>query len=127
MIVDDDPDHTVIARIVVHRVAPHALVSVLKDPRTALSELSGAPYGALVLMDRMLDGLAVIARLSALCTRRPDLRVALLSSSLDEMTQLRALAAGAVIAAEKPLTLAAWCLLVADLLDRSFQPERAAA
>lgn len=124
VIVVDDVDHAVIARIVVQRVAPHAAVSVLTDPRSVPFGLIEAPHGALVLMDRMLGGLDVTASLPAICTRRPDLRIVLLSSSLDERARLDALAGGAVSATEKPPTLAGWYALVSSLLD---PPERLAA
>ena len=116
VIIDDEVDHAIIIRRVLADVAPHAGVDVMTDPRHIDDRLADAPKQALLLMDRMLAGRQSIDLIPGLLRLRPDLSVALLSASLSEEDQRRALAAGALAAVEKPATLDGWRTLLRELL-----------
>lgn len=117
VVVDDDIDHALIVRLVLSRLAPDAPIEVMTDPRALAQRLVEAPPGALVLMDRQLDGRDGIDLLPLLHAERPDLRTVLLSASLPEPDRLRALAAGAHAAVEKPGSLVGWQRLMESLLN----------
>jgi len=121
IVVDDDIDHALIVRLVLSRVAPEASIDVMTDPRALAQRLVEAPRGALVLMDRQLDGRDGIDLLPLLRAERPDLRTVLLSAALPEADRLRALAAGAYAAAEKPGSLVGWQHLVESMLGAGIE------
>ncbi len=116
IVVDDDIDHALIVRLVLSRVAPEASIDVMTDPRALAQRLMEAPHDALVFMDRQLDGRDGIDLLPLLRAERPDLRTVLLSAALPEVDRLRALAAGAYAATEKPSSLVGWQHLVESML-----------
>ncbi len=116
VVVDDDIDHALIVRLVLARMAPDAPIEVMTDPRGLAQRLVEVPQGALVLMDRQLDGRDGIDLLPLLRAERPDLRTVLLSAALPEPDRLRALAAGAYAAVEKPGSLIGWHRLMESLL-----------
>ena len=116
VVVDDDIDHALIVRLVLSRLAPDAAIEVMTDPRALAQRLVEGPRGALVFMDRQLDGRDGIDLLPLLRAERPDLRTVLLSSALPEADRLRALAAGAYAATEKPGSLIGWQRLVESML-----------
>jgi DNA-binding response OmpR family regulator len=119
LIVDDDVDHAVIARAVLASVAPDLTVDTCLDPRLALQRLADAPPSAIVLIDRMLDGVESLPMLRHIVRQRPDLYVVLLSSALSAEDQRRALSAGATEATEKPGGLEAWRALMRGILARA--------
>lgn len=116
VVVDDDIDHALIVRLVLAQVAPDAEIHVMTDPRALAQRLMDAPRGALVLMDRNLDGRDGIDLLPLLRSERPDVRTVLLSAALSEADRGRALAAGAYAAIEKPSSVAAWRDVVTSLV-----------
>ena len=116
VIVDDEVDHALIVRLVLHQVMPDATVAIMTDPRALAQRLVEAPDGALVLLDRNLDGRDGIELLPLLRAERSDLRVVLLSAALTESDRLRALAAGAYEAADKPSSVAEWRSFVTGLI-----------
>ena len=118
VIVDDEVDHAIIIRRVLAGIVPDATVEVMTDPRRIGERLLDAPHGALLLVDRMLDGRESIGMLRDLLAQRPDLSVALLSAALIEVDRERALSAGAIAAEEKPASLDGWRSLLRDLLGR---------
>ena len=122
VIVDDEVDHALIVRLVLHQVAPDATVAVMTDPRALAARLVEAPLGSVVLLDHNLDGRDGIELLPLLAAERSDLRVVLLSAALTEPDRLRALAAGAYDAAEKPSSVAEWRAFVTALLDTAVAP-----
>ena len=81
VIADDDPDHATIVRLMLRRVSPDAVVTVITNPSSMQHGLLEAPGGALVLMDRMLAGQDATPQLAMIHARRADLRFVLLSSS----------------------------------------------
>jgi DNA-binding NtrC family response regulator len=119
LIVDDDPDHAVIARMVVASVAPARAVETCMDPRGAATRLMQAPDSAVVLIDRVLGGAESIPLVRETVAARPDLYLVVLSSSLLPDAQARALAAGAREAVEKPGSLDGWRSLVSGVLTRA--------
>ena len=119
VIVDDDVDHAVIARVVVSQVAPEASVEVMTDPRMLAERLVEAPHGAIVFVDRRLDGHDGIALLAALHEERDDLCLVLLSAALTDEDRRAALASGAQAAFEKPGSLHGWRALIAAVLQQS--------
>ncbi|MFA7295995.1 MAG: response regulator [Dehalococcoidia bacterium] len=121
IVVDDDIDHALIVRLVLSRVVPDASIDVMTDPRALAQRLVEAPRDALVLMDRQLDGRDGIDLLPLLRAERPDLRTVLLSAALPEADRLRALAAGAYAATEKPGSLAGWQRLVESMVGADAQ------
>ena len=74
VVVDDDIDHALIVRLVLAQVAPDAEIQIMTDPRALAQRLMDAPRGALVLMDRNLDGRDGIDLLPLLRSERPDVR-----------------------------------------------------
>ena len=112
VIADDDPDHATIVRLMLRRVSPDAVVTVITNPSSMQHGLLEAPGGALVLMDRMLAGQDATPQLAMIHARRADLRFVLLSSSLDADARRRALAAGAEAVEEKPSSLTGWVALL---------------
>ena len=116
LIVDDDPDHAFIARHVLLGLAPDLEVRVLTALEGLAIELSAAPAGTLVLLDRLLAGVETYGALQETRAARPDLRVALLSAWLTPEEKARARAAGATATAEKPATLDGWRTLLRGLL-----------
>ncbi|MEX2229861.1 MAG: response regulator [Dehalococcoidia bacterium] len=116
VIVDDEVDHAIIIRRVLAAIAPYAAVDVMTDPHAVEDRLIQAPPRALLLMDRMLAGRQSIDLIPGLLRARPDLSIALLSAALSDEDRKRALAAGAVAAAEKPGTLDGWRMLLRELL-----------
>jgi DNA-binding NtrC family response regulator len=116
LIVDDDPDHAFIARHVLLGLAPEMEVRVLSALEGLAAELSAAPAGSLVLLDRLLAGVETYGALEETRAARPDLRVALLSAWLTPEEEERARSAGATAAAEKPATLDGWRALLRGLL-----------
>ncbi|MDA1010736.1 MAG: response regulator [Chloroflexi bacterium] len=119
LIVDDDVDHAVIARTVAGMVAPAAAVETCLDARAARARVLNAPEAAVVLIDRLLDGVESIALLAEVAGIRPDLYIVLLSASLSAEDRERALNAGAREATGKPGSLAAWRSLVEGVMARS--------
>lgn len=119
LIVDDDIDHAVIARMVVADVVPGAVVETCMDPRAAVSRVQGAQVSAIILIDRLLDGVESIPLLRAVTAARPDLHVVVLSASLTSLDEERALLAGAHEAIQKPSSLAGWRALVEGVVGRA--------
>lgn len=119
LIVDDEVDHAVIARLVIASIAPDATVETCTDSRVARARLIEAPPSAVVLIDRILDGVASWSLVAEVAVERPDLYLVLLSSSLSEEDEARALRAGAAEAAEKPRGLAGWRALLSGVLARA--------
>ena len=116
IVVDDEPDHAMVVRLVLLGLAPHAAVSVVTDTRQMVEDIKAAPKGALVLVDRLLgayDGAAVV---HAVRQARKDLCLVLLSAFMSDEDRERALAAGADAAVEKPGNLAGWRGLLSGLL-----------
>ena len=126
LIVDDDPDHAFIARHVLLGLAPGLEVRVLTTLEGLARELSAAPAGALVLLDRLIAGVETYPVLIEARTARPDLRVAVLSAWLTPEEERRARLAGASTAAEKPGTLDGWRALLGGLLAGAAEPTGAA-
>jgi two-component system response regulator RegA len=124
VIVDDDSDHALIVRLVLHELAPLADVTVFGDRRDLGARLEQVPEGALVLLDRRIDGTDGCALIAPLRAARPDLRVVLLSAHLGEQDRARALAAGALGAHEKPASMTDWRTLLSAFVTRT--TERAA-
>ncbi len=122
VIVDDEVDHALIVRLVLHKVVPDATVTIMTDPRALAQRLVETPLSSVVLLDRNLDGRDGIELLPLLAAERSDLRVVLLSAALTEPDRLRALAAGAYDAAEKPSSVAEWRSFVTALLDTAVAP-----
>ena len=116
VVVDDDVDHALLVRMVLRQIAPGADVTVMTDPRELAERLAAAPEGALVLMDRRLDGRDGAAMFPALRESRPDLRLVLLSAALSDRERDRALALGAHAALEKPGSLVGWRVLLASVV-----------
>ena len=75
----------------------------------------------------MINGRASLALLPGLRATRSGLTLALMSSALSEADRVRALAAGADFAVEKPGRLAGWRVLLTDLLQPRETPWSAAA
>ena len=116
VIVDDEIDHAIIMGRVLAEVAPGVEVLVMTDPANIEARLRDVPIGALVLIDRKLGRDDSIAMIAPLLAARADLGVVLLSSALIPADHERALAAGAIVAAEKPGSLAGWRALLRELL-----------
>ena len=119
IVVDDEVDHAAIVRRLLADIAPPLPVEVVTGASGLLERLREAPQGALLLLDRLLDGREVFDVVSALAAERPDLTVAVLSAALSEHDRERALAAGADHAAQKPGRIADWRALLTDLLRRA--------
>lgn len=119
LIVDDDPNHALIAQMVLAAVAPEVAVQVCLDPRLAIAQMEGMKPSAVVFIDRMLNGLESLALVAEAHRRRADLYLVLLSSSLSEEDAARGLSAGAREAMEKPGGIAGWRELVSGVLARS--------
>lgn len=126
VIVDDDIDHVVIVRRVLARLAPGLPVTAVIHANDLRSHIREAPSGALLLIDRRLGSADGLALLAEVCRERPDLRAALLSASLTPEEQARALACGAVLAADKPARLDDWRSLLRRLLDPAASHDAAA-
>src|SRR5215211_7223712 len=94
LIVDDDADHVFIARHVLHGLAPSIEVRVLTALEGLARELSAAPTGSLVLLDRLIAGIETYPALIETRVARPDLRVAVLSAWLTPEEERRARVAG---------------------------------
>ena len=122
VIVDDEVDHALIVRLVLHQIVPDATVAIMTDPRALAQRLIEAPLGSVVLLDRHLDGCDGIELLPLLAAERGDLRVVLLSAALTEPDRLRALAGGAYDAVEKPSSVVEWRSFVTALLDTTAAP-----
>lgn len=124
MIIEDDPDHARIARIVLEAMAPGVLLAVCRDREEAAAALDDLPRGPLVLMDRLLYGVETFDAITWLRTRRPDARVVMLSALLDSVDRAYAIACGAADAIEKPSTLAGWRTTLGALVARLDPPHR---
>lgn len=122
VIVDDEVDHALIVRLVLHQVVPDATVTIMTDPRALAQRLVETPLGSVILLDHNLDGRDGIELLPLLAAERSDLRVVLLSAALTETNRLCALAAGAYDAVEKPSSVAEWRSFVTALLDMAAVP-----
>jgi len=116
LIVDDESAHAAIIEWVVAELAPELPVRAFPRPELLQEQLGSVPEGALLLLDRMINGRESLAMLPDLRSGRPDLTVALMSSALSEDDRARALAAGADFAVEKPGHLASWRVVLAELL-----------
>jgi CheY-like chemotaxis protein len=116
VVVDDDVDHALIARLVLGQLAPDAAVIVMTDPLELPERLRQLPHQALLLMDRNLDGRDGTALLGPLRAERPDLHLVLLSAAMGDGDRLLALASGAHEAFEKPSNLAGWRALLGSIL-----------
>lgn len=127
LIVDDESDHAAIIQWVVAELAPALPVQTFLRPELLQRELGSVPDGALLLLDRMINGRESLAMLPDLRSGRPDLTVALMSSALSETDRARALVAGADFAVEKPGRLAGWRELLGELLQPHDHPWSAAA
>jgi len=119
VVVDDDINHAVIARTVIEMVVPGAEVQVMTDSRGLSRRLLDAPEGALVMTDRMMGLRESFGMIEAVRERRPDLRFVVLSAALSGEDQARALEAGAVMAVQKPPTVAEWRVLVRRVRELS--------
>jgi DNA-binding response OmpR family regulator len=116
LIVDDESAHAAIIEWVIAELAPELPVRAFPRPELLQEELGSVPEGALLLLDRMINGRESLAMLPDLRLGRPDLTVALMSSALSEDDRARALAAGADFAVEKPGHLASWRVVLTELL-----------
>lgn len=129
LIVDDNPDHRELLRLVGASVAPTVRFVTVNDGLEALAYLQGTPpfddrgeypLPALVLLDLMMprmDGFGVLARLqSAEAAVRPP--VVVLTSSLNPVDEARALALGADGFHTKPSDPRDLATLLLELLDR---------
>jgi DNA-binding response OmpR family regulator len=127
LIVDDESDHATIIQWVVTELAPALPVQMFLRPELLQHQLGSVPDGALLLLDRMINGRESLAMLPDLRSERPDLTVALMSAALSEADRARALVAGAGFAVEKPGHLAGWRALLGELLRPHDNPWSAAA
>ena len=113
LIVDDNPDHCELLRVVGGRVAPGVIFPSVSDGQLALDYLAGQPpyddrvrypYPHLVLLDLMMprvDGFAVLAKVQRSGQEeRPP--VVVLTSSLNPVDEARAMALGADAFHTKP-------------------------
>ncbi len=75
-----------------------------------------AAHGAVVFIDRMLRGVDSVSYLDAVCAKRADLHVVVLSAALSREDRERAREAGAVDAFEKPSNLVQWRALLGEVL-----------
>lgn len=116
VVVDDDVDHALLARMVLRQIVPTTDVTVMTDPHELAERLAMAPAGALVLLDRRLDGRDSATMLPALRDIRPDLRFVMLSAALSDRERDRAIALGAQAALEKPGSLVGWRVLLASIV-----------
>ncbi len=98
---------------------PDAQVSVFTDPLNLAPRLMEIPSGSVVLMDRRLGGADSYGIISTLLAARPDVRVAMLSTSLGAEERSRARAAGAFAAYEKPSGLGGWRQLLQVVIPSS--------
>lgn len=124
VIVDDDVDHAVIARTVLAMLAPSAAVEVVTDVRRVEEKLRAVEQGALILIDRVLDMVESFALVASLTDERPDLRVVMLSAAMSPEDARRGSEAGALLAVEKPGGLAAWKVLLGDILRQVGESDR---
>ncbi len=115
-IVDDEPDHALIARHVLRGMAPELEVRVLSTIEGLARELAVAPPGSAVLLDRLLGGVESYATLREVAAGRPDLRFTLVSAWLTPEEAERAREAGAADAAQKPANLDGWRTLFRGML-----------
>ena len=116
-VVVDDIDHVVLIRRMLADVAPDLPVETITDAYDLLARLVEAVSpGALLLIDRLLDGREVYETLAHLCAARPDVTVVMLSAALGDEERRRALAAGARRAEQKPGSLAGWRALLGELV-----------
>lgn len=125
VVVDDDVDQALLVRMILRQLLPGTDVTVMTDPRELADRLAVSPEGALVLMDRRLDGRDGAALFPALRECRPDLRLVLLSAALSDRERERALALGAHAALEKPGSLVGWRALLASVVLDAGAPEAA--
>ena len=116
LILDDEPDHATIVQWLIAEVAPDIPVETMTQADALARRLAAAPDGALLLIDRMLNGRESLELLPELRAARPDLTVVLISAALSETDRARALAAGADRALEKPGQLGGWRALLGQLL-----------
>jgi len=115
VVVDDDINHAVIARTVIEMVVPGAGVQVMTDARALSRRLLDVPEDALVLIDRVMGTRESFGVIEAVRDERPDVRFVMLSAALSDEDQARALEVGAVMAVQKPPTVAEWRTLVRSM------------
>lgn len=108
LVVDDDLDHAQIAQLVLRTLAPTTGVEVVHDAPSAVVRLDALPRGAVVLIDRRLHGVESFDTVVEMRSRRPDVRVVMLSAALSSIDRAYALACGAADAFEKPSSLDGW-------------------
>jgi len=108
LVVDDDPDQLRIARLVLRAQLPGTPVLLCAGSEQALLALAEVPRGALVLMDRVLDGQESFSAVTAIRDVRPDLSIAMVSAAFSSVDRAYAIACGAIEAIEKPATLDGW-------------------
>lgn len=100
MVVDDAADARLLVRLMLSEHDDVTVVAEADGATAALEQLEAAAPDVALLDARMpvTDGFELTA---ALLARRADLRVAILTSMVDEVVQERAAAAGAVRAVSK--------------------------
>ena len=119
MVVDDDPDHAQIVRLVLRSIVPAIPVEVCHDTQAMRSALGDFPRGALVLLDRLIDGVKSFSVLVDIRAQRPDIAIVMLSASLSSVDRAHAIASGAAEAIEKPGSLSGWRTVLGARLARS--------
>ena len=127
LIIDDESDHAAIIEIILAELAPSLPVRSLSRPELLQEQPDLIPDGTLILVDRMINGRESLDLLPGLRATHSGLTLALMSSALSEADRVRALAAGADFAVEKPGRLAGWRVLLTDLLQPRETPWSAAA
>lgn len=125
VIVEDDPTHATLIAQILATVAPNARVE-MPPPEAAPAFVAEAPFGALVLVDRRLEGGDSLALLRAVAVARPDLRLVLMSSFVTLEDRDEALHAGARSVFEKPGDLNGWRSMLLGLLAPPISGLRAA-
>ena len=118
LVVDDDPDHAQIARLVLRSIAPAIPVEVCRDTRTMRAVLGDLPGGTLVLLDRVIEGAESFGAIVDIRAQRPDVAIVMLSAALSSVDRAYAIACGAVEAIEKPSSLSGWRAALGALLGR---------
>ena len=116
LVVDDDPDHAEIARLVLRSIVPTIPVGVYRDTQAMRGVLQDLHPGTLVLMDRVIDGVDSFAAIIEIRAQRPDIAIVMLSASLSSVDRAYAIGCGAAEAIEKPSSLGGWRSALGALL-----------
>ena len=126
LVVDDNVDHAIIARLVLRGLAPDVTVSMVHTAEAAIPAAMALPLGALVLIDRRLGGVESFDAVVQLRMRRPDVAVVMMSAALTTIDRAAALASGALDGIEKPGNLEGWRGALGAIVDSSSTSSRAA-